>query len=200
MNVRRGHPSFTSTKENRRSATTSGQAMVETVIVLLFLMFAFLAVFQYVDNLRAKLSLEYAALRCARARTVGYNDYKLLKTARLATMATAGECLTKTDRGTVPSTGELQGRMNTYIASRNDAEARCILDFDYWDPGTTLNPQTTTSGNELTVRIHQRRPQLFNPLAFSSRVGDAVPDEGNRPRRDLVGEHSMEAHYPAYLQ
>ena len=41
----------------------TGQAMVETVIALLFVLFAFLAVFQYVDNLRTKMLLEYAAFR-----------------------------------------------------------------------------------------------------------------------------------------
>ena len=59
-----------------------GQAMVETIIALLFALFAFLAVFQYADNLRTKLLLKYAAFRCARARTVGYNDYKIMKGIR----------------------------------------------------------------------------------------------------------------------
>ena len=107
--------------------------MVETIVALLFALFAFLAVFQYADNLRTKLLLKYAAFRCARARTVGYNDYKILKTARLATMSAAGESLAKTDAGKSLSTGDMLARMHTYISSRHDGAARNILDFDYWE-------------------------------------------------------------------
>lgn len=54
--MRRAAASRADTRSARR-----GQAMVETIIALLFALFAFLAVFQYADNLRAKLLLKYAA-------------------------------------------------------------------------------------------------------------------------------------------
>lgn len=200
MDRRRESPSFHKTGERRPRARAAGQAMVETVIALLFVMIAFLYVLQYVDNLRAKLSLDYAAMRCARARAVGYNDYKLRKTSRLATMATAGECRTRNDAGSPLSTGGMLGRLNTYLSSRNDAEARCILDFDYWDAAVTQDPRVTRSGDEITVRVDQRRPQLFNPLAFSGGEPAASGDMNGAPRLDLSGEFTIEAHYPAYLQ
>ena len=52
-----------------RSGRRNGQAMVETIIVLFFLFIAFYTVFQFVDNFRAKLLVNYAASRVARART-----------------------------------------------------------------------------------------------------------------------------------
>ena len=73
-----------------RRAHRKGQAMVETILVLFFLFLAFYVVFQFADNLRARLLVDYAASRVARARTVGMNDYMLEKTADIATMAAAG--------------------------------------------------------------------------------------------------------------
>ena len=39
----------------------AGQAMVETILVLFFLFLAFYTVFQFADNLRARLLVDYAA-------------------------------------------------------------------------------------------------------------------------------------------
>ena len=181
-----------------------GQAMVETIVALLFALFAFLAVFQYADNLRTKLLLKYAAFRCARARTVGYNDYKILKTARLATMSAAGESLAKNDAGNPLSTGDMLARMRTYISSRHDGAARHILDFDYWENGRTPMPQIDISGGKIEIETRQRRPQFFDIFAFfggeravfdtSSERGDDAPDF------DLHGRAAIEAHYTDYLQ
>ena len=178
--------------------------MVETIVALLFVLFAFLAVFQYADNLRTKLLLKYAAFRCARARTVGYNDYKILKTARLATMSAAGESLAKTDAGKPLSTGDMLARMRTYISSPHDGAARNILDFDYWENGRTPMPQIYISGGKIEIETRQRRPQFFDIFAFfgggravfdtSSENGDDAPDF------NLHGRAAIEAHYTDYLQ
>ena len=179
----------------------AGQAMVETIIALLFVLFAFLAVFQYADNLRTKLLLNYAAFRCARARTVGYNDYKVLKMTRLATMAAAGECLVADDRGQTLSTGGMCARMKTYLGCRFDGAAQNVLDFDYWRNGRTPAPVCRLSGNRLIVTTEQRRPQFFDVFAFFG-GGKSVfnPEDEDRPVRNLQGEAAIEAHYPAYLQ
>ena len=58
-------------------AHKAGQAMVESIFVMIFLFLAFYAVSQFADNFRAKLLVDYAASRVARARTVGMNDYML---------------------------------------------------------------------------------------------------------------------------
>ena len=152
---------------------------------MLFVLLAFMAVFRYADNLRAKLALEYAAFRCARARTVGYNDYKILKTARLATMSVAGECLVEGPDGTKLSTGSMAGRMSAYLSSRNDGEAGNILDFEHWADDVTFLVRPKLSGSEITVEVDQRRPQAFSV------------EDGERAL--LRGECTMEAHYPSYL-
>ena len=179
----------------------AGQAMVETIIALLFVLFAFLAVFQYADNLRAKLLLNYAAFRCARARTVGYNDYKLLKMVRLATMSAAGECLVTDDSGGPLATGGLRARMKTYLGCRFDGAARNVLDFDYWQNDRTPEPICRLSGNKLIVTTEQRRPQFFDVFTFFGGSQSVFsPEDDDRPTRNLHGEASIEAHYPGYLQ
>ena len=76
-----------------------GQAMVETTIAMIVILIMFLALFNLADLIRVKLLVENAAVKCARARAVGYNDFMLRKIARLATMPVAGECLTPSDAG-----------------------------------------------------------------------------------------------------
>ena len=76
-----------SSARNYGRAHKAGQAMVETILVLFFLFLAFYTVFQFADNLRARLLVDYAASRVARARTVGYNDFMLEKVARLAAVS-----------------------------------------------------------------------------------------------------------------
>ena len=158
--------------------------MVETIIALLFALFAFLAVFQYADNLRTKLLLKYAAFRCARARTVGYNDYKIMKTARLATMSAAGASLVKNESNKPLSTGDMLARMRTYISSRHDGAAR--------------------PGGKIEIETSQRRPQFFDIFAFFGgrrAVFDTSSESGgDAPDFNLHGRAAIEAHYTDYLQ
>ena len=182
----------------------TGQAMVETVIALLFVLFAFLAVFQYVDNLRTKMLLEYAAFRCARARTVGYNDYKLLKTARLATISAAGSSLVKDESGDRLSTGDILARMRTYLSSRDEGAARNVLDFDYWNDGRTPMPDVQLTGGRLEVETEQRRPQFFDMSSYfgggRAVYAPSAGSHGDEPETVLHGTAAIEAHYPDYLQ
>ena len=175
--------------------------MVESIIALLFVLLAFLAVFQYADNLRAKLLVDYAAFRSARARTVGYNDFKVLKVARLATLPAAGVCRTRDDRGKPLSTAAQRARLSIYLGARTSGNAQNILDFDYWNTAVLPQPACSLVGAELNVAISQRRPQVFDPFAFGT--GRPVvfdTESANRPHCTLRGTAALEAHYPDYLQ
>ena len=179
----------------------AGQAMVEAAVVLGVLFIAFFLAIQYADNLRAKLLAEYAAFRCARARTVGYNDYKLLKTARVSTLAAAGKCLTKDDRGDPLTAGAMAHRMNLYLGSRHEGQAQAVLDFSFWDDGATRVEAPIVSGNRITVQVEQSRPQFFdlaNPGAAASDSYGEIPADATRAH--LVGEAAIEAHYTEYLR
>ena len=178
-------------------AHKAGQAMVETILVLFFLFLAFYTVFQFADNFRAKLLVDYAASRVARARTVGMNDYMLEKTADIATMAAAGECHTKTDANERLSVGELIDRSGDYLACEYDAQARQVLDFELWRNGKT---QTICplAGSKLTAHVIQLRPQFFDLGSYLS--GTPPVDKDDAPHARIVGEYSIEAHYPDWIE
>ena len=174
-----------------------GQAMVETIVVLVFLLFAFFALFQFTDNLRAKLLCEYAAGRCARAATAGYNDFMIEKTARIATMAAAGPCRTRDEKGDAYRYQSWISRAPDYLECVYDAQARQILDFEYWRDGRT-QVTTTRSGARIETTVTQTRPQFFSlATLFQERVAGEEVDHGDAR---ITGTSSIEAHYPDWLQ
>lgn len=178
-----------------------GQAMVETIVVLVFLLFAFFALFQFADNLRAKLLCEYAAGRCARAATIGLNEFMVTKTARIATMAAAGECLTKDGSGHALETGALVGRSPSYLECVNEAAAEQELDFDYWRNGRT-HAQCVRSGSKIVATVTQKRPQFFDLVAWvNGETAFRNDDDDNGPSdATITGTASIEAHSPDWMQ
>ena len=176
-----------------------GQAMVETILVLFFLCLAFYAVFQFADNLRARLLADYAASRVARARTVGFNDFMLEKTARLATLAAAGECYTRDAAGkeVVSSAGRLTGLMPSYLACENEAQTRQVLDFELWRDGKT-RAACSRAGAKLTARVVQLRPQFFDLRDVLQ--GTPADGEAGEPHARIEGAYAIEAHYPDWIE
>jgi len=179
----------------------AGQAMVETIVVSLFLLVAFLLAVQFADNLRTKLLLQHAAARCVRARTVGLDDYMVLKTARLAVMPVSGECRSVASSGGSLDAHALVNRSGAYLESENEAEAGGILDFAYWDDGH-LNVVCGEAGSGLVrARVRQFRPQFFDLARFFA-GGEATPetDADDESRLTLAGEATIEHHAKDYLQ
>ncbi|MGN0847222.1 MAG: hypothetical protein ACI4RA_07550 [Kiritimatiellia bacterium] len=172
----------------------AGQAMIETIVVLFFTCLVFFAVYEYASLLTARTVLDYAAARAARARTVGFNDFMVTKTVRVATLSTAGRCLTQDDDGGELSTGALVSRMGSYLESEYEADVRGILDFELWE-GDKLGWTCSEPGgpaSALTMRVWQRRP-LYG-ASFAEESG------GEAPLHSLESVAEIEGHYPFYLQ
>ena len=170
-----------------RSGRRKGQAMVETVVVMFFLCLVFFLVYEYANLLTAHTVVNYAAARAARARTVGFNDFMITKTVRVATASVAGECLSQDDFGNDLSTGTIVSRMGSYLEAENDAYTKGILDFELWDPvklGWTAD-EPKGENAELTIHVWQRRP---------------LYDSDDEELREVRGEAGIESHYPLYLQ
>jgi hypothetical protein len=168
--------------------------MVESVLAMIVLLIVFLALFNLSDLIRSKLLVENAAVKCARARAVGYNDFMLRKIARLSTMPAAGKCHTAADPGNrTLSLHSRYDRIGGYLMSEYEAQADAILDFEYWNNGDTYI--RATSGNSpATATVTQRRPDNFNFGVFTG-----LP--GNRENKiGISASATMEAHYPDYLQ
>lgn len=109
----------------------SGQAMIETVIAVLVISFIFIALFKLSYLLNGKILLEHAAMRVARARAVGYNDYMCLKVARIAVIPVAGKRVWPVGEDALDWDMELN-RLSDYLSCENDSYARAILDYEAW--------------------------------------------------------------------
>lgn len=166
--------------------------MVETIVVMFFLCLIFFAVYEYANLLTAHTVLDYAAARAARARTVGFNDFMVTKTVRVATMSVAGKCLTQSEDGGELSTGTLVSRMGSYLESEYEADVRGILDFELWDP-SKLGWSCSEPGGDASdfrMRVWQNR----------TLYGTSEDGAGDETIHRIEGESEIEGHYPFYLQ
>ena len=123
-----------------------GQAMIETVLAVLVISFAFLALFRLSHMLTGKILVEHAAMRVARARSVGFNDFMCEKTARVAVIPVAGRRLWP-DGWRFDDPRELS-RVPIYMRSADGAIARGVLEYDGWsrlavEPGDGTDVKTS---------------------------------------------------------
>ena len=168
--------------------------MVESILVMVVILFVFLALFNLSDQIRARLLVENAAAKCARARAVGYNDFMLKKIARLSTMPAAGKCLTEADSGDgiLPIQARC-GKISDYLMSEYEAQADAVLDFDFWQNDDTFI-LATSGGSPAVATVTQRRPDDFSLRSFFK---DSVADED---KIAISATATVEAHYPDYLR
>ena len=172
-----------------------GQVMVESILTMIVILLIFLAVFNLSDQIRAKLFVENAAVKCARARAVGYNDFMLTKIARLSTMPAAGKCLTlDTNDKDALSLDARYSKIDDYLMSEYEAQADAILDFEYWQNGDTYI-QATSGNTPAAATVTQRRPDDFGFDVFVKKKCQTCED-----KVDISATATVEAHYPDYLQ
>ena len=153
----------------RLSSSSAGQAMLETVIAVLCISVLFLFLFHLSQVAMTRTLVDHAAARAARARTVGFNDFMCLKSARVAVIPAAGRRLWPEE-----DMDEL-GRIPDYLASEDGARARAVLEYEFWP----------------TFRIDVSR-------GFGSRIGaktSIVRHEGMFVR----GAAEIESHYMEYM-
>ncbi len=104
--------------------------MVETVIAVLVVTSIFLVLFRLSHMLTGKILLEHAAMRVARARAVGLNDFMCEKAARVAVIPVAGKRLW-------PEGDEFDwsmelSRVPIYMGTPDGAVARGVLEYEGW--------------------------------------------------------------------
>ena len=121
--------------------------MIETVLAVLVVSFLFVVLFRLSYMLTGKILLEHAAMRVARARTVGFNDFMCLKSARVAVIPTAGKRLWPTGDDAIDWSMEL-ARIPIYMSTKNEAIARGVLEYDGWnrlsvEPGDGTDVKTS---------------------------------------------------------
>lgn len=164
----------------RQSSAKSGQAMIETVLAVLVIAFLFFVLFRLSYMLTSKILLEHAAMRVARARTVGLNDFMCEKAGRVAVIPVAGQRLWPAEEDEFDFAMEL-ARIPIYMGTPNAAVANGVLEYEGWktmhiDPGTGRKSRVSMS---------------FSPL------GD---EDGEwMGRLNLEGKASIEENYQLYM-
>ena len=106
--------------------------MLETVVAVLIVAFLFAGLFRLSHLLSAKILLEHAAMRVARARAVGYNRFMCLKAARVCVIPVAGKRLhPAADDGRKDISESAIARM--YLRTPDGGYADGLLRYELWD-------------------------------------------------------------------
>jgi len=106
--------------------------MVETLLAVLIITALFLGLFGLSRLLMGKIMVEHAAMRVARARAVGLNEFQCVKAARVAAIPASGRRLH-------PGSDDERGRMSEaalarmYMRTPDASYADGLLRYEYWD-------------------------------------------------------------------
>ena len=152
--------------------TRRGQAMVETVLAVFFITLIFYGLFELSRMITARILVDHAAARAARAKAVGFNDFMCLKSARVALIPVAGKRLWPVG---VNGWNEVS-RVPIYLSSENEAQARGILDYEWWN--TTDISISSGAG-----------------LGATSRCDISLETDDY----EMEGQAEVESHYPLYM-
>ena len=125
--------------------------MVETVIAVLAITFIFLCLFKLSQLLTGKIMLEHAAMRVARARVVGFNDFMCRKAARVAVIPAAGKRVWPAD-GEEFDYGMELARIGIYMNTPDAAVANGVMEYEGWrtlkvDAGTGDDSRVSMYGD-----------------------------------------------------
>ncbi len=200
--------------------------MIESVFVIILTCLVFLAAYQYAHLFACKTVLTHAAARAARARSVGFNQWMIEKSARVAAIPASGRRLTPPPSGLDPAiaaalnqnrvgdvwdaslraTARSPGtqlevaRIPDYMDSINNPTAEQLLDYELWD---TLSVEideppnlTGTEAGTLTVHVRQRHPLL---IALEALADGELRDAAGETFA-LGGFFTIENHYPLYME
>ena len=178
----------------RYRKSCAGQALLESLGVIMLLCFILFGVIQYVMMLTATEVVQYSADASARARAVGFNRFMVYKVNRVASIPNAG--LMRTPQRTNIADGDAWSQLTAgqafdtaigssprssqyhdveqyniplFLGSENWGRMWGILDYEDWD--TISGPfYTGTTGYTVGVVVTQRFP-LRMPFvgAFSAR-------------------------------
>jgi len=105
--------------------------MIETVLAVLIVSFVFFGLFRLSRLLTGKILLQHAAMRVARARAVGFNEFMCLKAARVAVIPVAGARTWPTGEDAIGDAEEL-GSIGVYMQTASPPVARGVLDYEGW--------------------------------------------------------------------
>lgn len=201
----------------------AGQAIIESMVVVLFACFLFLAIFQISQAFAAKSIMSHAAARGARARAVGFNRFQVAKVIDLAAIPVSGKRLQPATAGmnlylrqlisgkvgdvwdaalantsTSGSGGVEQSLLPIYMSCVNTERADYILDYANW----VRLSRTISDGNPIRVDVSIGLPAV---IGNEELLEGQFIDVGQRAgyAKGILTVHAqaeIEAHAPLYLE
>ena len=215
------------TTSNRLSGTPrSGQAVLETFIVVLVVGVLLFGLLQTAVVFSGREVLHHAAARAARARAVGFNEWMAFKAMRVASIPTSGKMLepvfaplqTTAPLGANPTPGEAwdaattavpgvseraaleRVRIPAYLDSDNHGRADYVLNYAEWERGSFRESEQASAfrAGTLRYRVEQDFPLTLplNRFVFPF----ARQDEDGNGRVAISGEAEAGQHASLYLE
>lgn len=170
----------------------SGQAMLESIIVLIVLLAGFLLYFDFTYGIVTRLLLNNAVARAARADTVGFNDFHRTKSYRIGMIPVSGKReRPEPERGVRGMAMEL-AFAQAYLRSETPAEARGLLHYERWP---NLSHHITRSNDLITVK-----GEFHIPKQYSRRLGEMIGILPKTLDSHVTAEWAMEDHASLYLR
>ncbi len=211
----------------RDARRRSGQAMVESMIVILVVCFLLFSLLELARGFAGREILRHSAARAARARTVGFNHWMCTKVMRVAAIPNAGKMLEPSyasftdeelrDALASKRPGELwdwsltanprsdrgateAARIPDYLASEHEARAQYILDYEGWKDihADGLGGDPGSASDTLEVKVRQKFPLDIIVKALCDWVGILSPSL-DRGYMTLGGDSEIENQYSLYI-
>lgn len=156
--------------------------MLETALAVLFITVLFLGLFQLAHMVTARILLDHAAARAARAKAVGFNDWMCLKSARVAMIPVAGKRLWPTEGDYVEAS-----RVPIYMCTDHESLARGVLEYERWDTMDVGVHSDMGLAPEVKSSV-----RLEIPRFYARDAEDASPVS-------VEGHARIESHFPFYM-
>lgn len=179
------HPSIS------RLRSRTGQAMVESLIVLLVLVAGFLFFFDFSYGVVARLLLHNGVSRVARADTVGFNPFHQTKCYRVSMIPVSGRRTSSANTSSLQDPWVELAFVKAYLSSETASEARGILDYERWE---TLDHHVSRKNDLIHVSGNFSIPTQM-PAKLASFSGVAK----NSDELTVSAEWSIEDHASYYL-
>ena len=146
--------------------------MIETVLAVLVISFLFLTLFKLSYMLTGKIMLQHAAMRVARARAVGMNEFMCIKAARVSVIPAAGKRLK-------PGPDDERGRMSEtalarmYMRTPDSSYADGLLQYENWEKFSVHPGHGGASTTEMTTDWFNLRgeAEVDGPPIYMNNMG-----------------------------
>jgi len=170
--------------------TQSGQALIESCIVIALICLILSGFFQLSQLYAAKEISAHACFRGARAKTVGFNDFMIGKVVRVGTIPNAGKMtFPATYGGPLGQMALERGRIPLYLGAEWHMMDG-VLQYDDWDTINCSYPDDL--GLAFLFSVSQDMPLRFFTNMFGAFYGGNTMPVGT--------ELEMENHASLYLE